>query len=73
MLLSLIRLFHGETKYYYKHSNFANQACYYCIVQRDKFTSEGISDDVLGKHKNVYLKALIRERYVAHDFINREY
>lgn len=52
-----------STKYYYKHSNIANEACYYCLVQRDLYSSEGLSDQVINEHDKAYKIALARERY----------
>lgn len=61
-----------ETKYYYKHQKIANQACYYCIVQRNLFNKNTNSAEmVLIREK--YQTALARERYVSHKFLNKEY
>ena len=57
----------SDTKYYYKHSNIetntASEACYYCLVQKDLYTSEGLSDELKLEHDNAYKIALARERY----------
>ena len=50
-------------KYYYKHSNIANEACYYCLVQRDLYNSEGLSEELWNEHDKAYRIALARERY----------
>ncbi|MBQ2917481.1 MAG: hypothetical protein IJE59_04910 [Clostridia bacterium] len=57
-----------ETKYYYKHENIANQACYYCLIQRSLFSGEGLDDNTKNSHENAYKRALARERYVTHEF-----
>lgn len=53
-----------ETKYYYRHSNGdaidANQACYYCLVQRSLY-----EENKTDKKEKAYNTALARERYVA--------
>ena len=54
-----------ETKYYYRHSNAgdaieANQACYYCLVQRSLY-----NEDKTFLKRKAYNTALARERYVA--------
>ena len=51
------------TYYYYKHSNIANEACYYCLVQRDLYSSEGLSEQELNDQDRAYKIALARERY----------
>lgn len=51
------------TNYYYKHSNIANEACYYCLVQRDLFSDEGLSKQARNAHDEAYKIALARERY----------
>ena len=58
-----------ETKYYYRHSNTgdaidANQACYYCLVQRSLYNEEKINE-VKEKKEKAYNTAMARERYVA--------
>lgn len=56
-----------STKYYYKHSNIANQECYYCLVQRNLYTK--ITEEAYIKaHEKAYNTALARERYVSHKF-----
>lgn len=57
-----------ETKYYYKHENIVNQACYYCLIQRSLFSGEGLDDNTKNSHENAYKRALARERYVTHEF-----
>ena len=52
-----------ETVYYYKHSNIANEACYYCLVQKDLYSSEGISNAVWNAQERAYKIALAREKY----------
>jgi len=62
----VIQSYEGEDEtnnYYYKHSNIANEACYYCLVQRDLYNDEGLSDDEWNKHEKAYKIALARERY----------
>ncbi len=56
--------------YYFKHiyNNVPKQACYYCIVQRELFSSGGLSDSKLESHKKAYNYALARERYAMHNF-----
>ena len=56
--------------YYFKHiyNNVPKQACYYCIVQREVFSSGGLSDSKLESHKKAYNYALARERYAMHNF-----
>ncbi len=51
------------TNYYYKHSNIANQSCYYCLVQRSLYTEDKTDAKV-----EAYETALARERYVTHEF-----
>lgn len=53
----------GDTKYYYKHSDIAKEACYYCLVQKDLYTSEGLSSEELTIQESAYKIALARERY----------
>lgn len=53
-----------EDKYYYKHEDIANQACYNCLVQRSLYKKE-IDDNEIKKHEKAYLTALAREKYVA--------
>ena len=52
-----------KTKYYYKHLNIANEACYYCLVQRELYSSEGLSDEEWNEQDKAYKIALARERY----------
>ena len=53
----------SDTNYYYKHSNIANEACYYCLVQRNLYNSTELSDEELYEHERAYKIALARERY----------
>jgi len=52
-----------NTIYYYKHSNIASEACYYCLVQKDLYTSEGLEEEIKEAHDKAYKIALARERY----------
>ena len=51
-----------STKYYYKHSNIAKEACYYCLVQRDLYKETSDSNKWKAQDK-AYKIALARERY----------
>ncbi|MBQ8043266.1 MAG: InlB B-repeat-containing protein, partial [Clostridia bacterium] len=51
-----------DIEYYYKHSDIAKEACYYCLVQRDLYSSEGLSEQVINEHDKAYRIALARER-----------
>ena len=53
---------------YYKHQNLANQACYYCLVQPNLFSSEHLSEGQKNEYKLAYEKALARERYASHEY-----
>ena len=44
--------------YYYKHNK--NQACYYCIIQRDLYEKKSYNGELIEYYKNV---AIARERY----------
>ncbi len=57
-----------ENKNYYRHQDIANQSCYYCLVQRDLFSSDGLNKDEKALHEKAYQTALARERYVSHEF-----
>ena len=45
---------------YYKHSDIANEACYYCLIQKSLYSSEGAEYEA---HDKAYKIALARERY----------
>lgn len=51
--------------YYYKHENISNEECYYCLVQRSLFSSEGLSEADKTEHAIAYETALAREKYAA--------
>lgn len=54
----------STTNYYYRHSELANQACYYCLVQRELYNSEDLENIYRQEHKRAYETALARERYI---------
>lgn len=54
-----------KIRYYCNH---LNQACYYCLVQRNLFTSVSKENQIWDKYTGAYETALARERYVTHKF-----
>ena len=61
------------TTNYFKHKNHVdnaeiNQLCYYCLVQRELISSDGLAD--IEKHKDTYYTALARERFLQLELIN---
>jgi hypothetical protein len=73
---------HGEkvTTNYFKHryhvadlldhldNKNIDQLCYYCLVQRELISSDGLAD--IEKHKDTYYTALARERFLQLELIN---
>ena len=59
------------TKYYYKHTDNPNninaeQACYYCLVQRSLYDEhKETTSEKLDKKQTAYNTALARERYIT--------
>ena len=60
----------GNLKYYYLHDD--SSACYYCLVQRSLYT-QNFDNTYAYKQTEAFLRALARERYVSHEFIDYEY